>query len=181
MSIYDDGHILVDDTRFVIGNKTIPINAIVSIEATRSSDRIIGKKIVSEGIKGKTDYKSLIIISIILIITVGFWFFLLNDFWNDDKNYCFELPFYAAFTLIPTVIVGIIVSFILGYPLEHLLPKSWEGTPDFKPKYEDILAPTEYTIWIKTSAGSSSIYTSENEYKIDLIVDAINTAIIRRG
>ncbi len=131
--LYEDGSIIVDETRYVVDGTTYPINSIASVstativyddEHTGSWPHLIGSAIVG---------------AILMFSVLGGGGF-----------------------------VAFIIS-LIAFGYAYMM----------KPKVESFA--NEYCVEISTSAGVQKTYTTHKKKKIIEIVEAINTAIIKRG
>ena len=162
---YDDGNIKVDNTRYMIGNKTIPISSISSVEPTKKTypDKVVGNRTVKpvQIITGTNN--PVAIAGGALVVSLLFFFGFTDLHWFSKIGLAFAIAF----------IVEKITSLISPKTKNKTIPAVTE------PVYESIL--DDYHVTITTAGGESSTYQNTDKEKILAIVEAINQAIIQRG
>lgn len=168
-TFYNDGHILVENTRYVVGNKTFPINSISSVEPKEIPyPDAPHQEIVSNSytIPAKNEWisyanvfiaSSLFIVSVIVFLVKDLGYGLLTLF----------LSFFATPMLVK------FLEFFFPYEEKKQIPAQ------YKTVYTPV--PSDYCVSIVTSAGEQETFTSSNKNKIIDITEAINKAIISRG
>jgi hypothetical protein len=161
---YDDGNIKVDNTRYMIGNKTIPISSISSVEPTEQTnpDRQTGKRVVKEAYIIPGSNKPLMVASFVFIFCIIF-------LWSDKFHWLFYITGSAGLALMSYELLK------RFSPVRK--PKHVKAVK--KPIYESV--PNNHHVTITTAGGESSTYQSTDKEKILKIVEAINQAIIAKG
>ena len=163
---YEDSNIKVDNTRYIIGNKTIPISSISSVQPTKKTHAPVGSTRTTKEVytipgssKGFWYTAAYVAIVIILFITAL------------GSNFSF-----SARHILPLIIGPFIVKYWMysKYPSKDEYIKAVTETT-----YEDV--PDDYHVTITTASGESSTHQSTDEEEILAIVEAINQAIVQRG
>ena len=168
---YDDGHVKVESTRYIVGNKTTPINSISSVEPTkRDNGTKHYEKVIEEAYTipakshpivsfiGKT-------IAVILLLLLVVMIFEGGGFWD------------IFLAMLGCVAISAI---ILGFFISIFKDKEAEFIPAVTESYSK-KEPDNYYVTISTISGQIDSYSSTDKSKILEIVEAINNAIISRG
>ena len=133
-SFYSKDSVMVDETRFVVGTKTVPINNIASVDMHKHYNQDIAPK----DFNIKFFLTALAVAGLMLLIAQG-------------------------------SLVLIFVALLSGIA-------GWFFSKGRKEEGHD-----SYSVRITTSAGEADSYTLLESTEIQLIVDAINNAVIARG
>ncbi len=170
---YDDGHILVDETRYVVGNKTIPINSITAVEPKEIvyPDKKVGTKTTREGYTiSEENGWTLLAAPLIPLIA---WLIFVFYFLFDDRGF---------FGTIIAFVLSVVFAGIGFFVLLFILPDH-KASKDVPPVKEDVYesVPSNYYVTLTTASGENDTYQSPDKNKIITIVDAINNAIMARG
>jgi|LWDU01.1.fsa_nt_gi hypothetical protein len=163
---YEDGNIKVDNTRYMIGSKTIPISSISSVQPIKKTHAPVGstqttKEAYTIPGSSKGFWYTAAWVAIVIILFIA----------TLNSNVSFSALHIFPFIIGPFVIKSWMYS---KYPSKDEYIKAVTETT-----YEDV--PDDYHVIITTASGESSTYQNTDEEKILAIVEAINQAIIQRG
>ena len=170
---YNDGHVVVDETRYIVGNKTMPINSITSVEPTKKdySDSYEGERIIEKAytIPGRFEWLTLNVITTLSFIIACLVFY-----------YSFSWVAVDFFSNLLLSVLYAFLGFILTAIIANIFIKKSKHIPAVKESvYKKV--PSDYYVMISTASGESNSYTSTNKNAVLGIVEAINKAIIARG
>lgn len=154
--IYENGNVYVDTTKYRVDNKTYPINGIASVEMGRNNYEDVYD--YTETIPAKHGWTWAMYIVLPLLGIFIAW----------TSSHGFSNTIVALFWWI----VGALITAAV---LHGFLFEDSKSIDYYKP------VPPDYTVKISTSAGDTDSYVSKDQDLISEIVDAITTAITKRG